>query len=242
MSVAVAGRGLVKRFGDITAVDGIDFDVRSGECFGFLGPNGAGKTTTMKMIYGLAAVDGGELSVLGLDVARNRRQVKARIGVVPQEQNLDRDLSVREILAVQALYHGVPADGRIDELVDFTLLRERAGARPRELSGGMKRRLLIARALVNRPELVVLDEPTTGLDPQARIAVWGLLERLRSEGVTLIVTTHYMEEAERICDRLLIMDRGKIVAEGTPAELLERYGESSLEGVFLQITGHSLRE
>jgi lipooligosaccharide transport system ATP-binding protein len=242
MSVAVSGRGLVKRFGDITAVDGIDFDVRSGECFGFLGPNGAGKTTTMKMIYGLAAVDGGELSVLGLDVARNRRQVKARIGVVPQEQNLDRDLSVREILAVQALYHGVPADGRIDELVDFTLLRERSGARPRELSGGMKRRLLIARALVNRPDLVVLDEPTTGLDPQARIAVWGLLERLRSEGVTLIVTTHYMEEAERICDRLLIMDHGKIVAEGTPAELLERYGESSLEGVFLQITGHSLRE
>jgi lipooligosaccharide transport system ATP-binding protein len=242
MTAAVTGRGLVKRYGELVAVDGIDFEVRSAECFGFLGPNGAGKTTTMKMIYGLAEVDGGELSVLGMDIRRHRREVKARIGVVPQEQNLDRDLSVREILAVQAVYHGVPADGRIDELVDFTLLRNRADARPRELSGGMKRRLLIARALVNRPELVVLDEPTTGLDPQARLAVWGLLDRLRSEGVTLIVTTHYMEEAERICDRLVIMDEGRIVAEGSPADLLERYRERTLEGVFLQLTGHRLRE
>jgi lipooligosaccharide transport system ATP-binding protein len=239
---AVAARGLVKSYGDIKAVDGIDFEVRAGECFGFLGPNGAGKTTTMKMIYGLAAVDGGELQVLGLDVRRQRREVKARIGVVPQEQNLDRELSVRENLTIQALYHGLPADGRIDELLDFTLLSARADGRPAELSGGMKRRLLIARALVNRPELVVLDEPTTGLDPQARLAVWGLLDRLRSEGVTLLVTTHYMEEAERICNRLVIMDEGRIVACGSPAELRERYGENSLEGVFLQITGHSLRE
>jgi lipooligosaccharide transport system ATP-binding protein len=239
---AVAARGLVKSYGDITAVDGIDFEVRAGECFGFLGPNGAGKTTTMKMIYGLASVDGGELEVLGLDIQRRRREVKARIGVVPQEQNLDRELSVRENLTIQALYHGLPADGRIDELLDFTLLRARADGRPAELSGGMKRRLLIARALVNRPELVVLDEPTTGLDPQARLAVWGLLDRLRGEGVTLLVTTHYMEEAERICDRLVIMDEGRIVACGSPAELRERYGEDSLEGVFLQITGHSLRE
>jgi lipooligosaccharide transport system ATP-binding protein len=239
---AVRARGLTKRYGSILAVDGIDFDVRAGECFGFLGPNGAGKTTTMKTIYGLAAVDAGELSVLGLDVRRQRREVKARIGVVPQEQNLDRELTVRENLAIQALYHGLPPDGRIDELLDFTLLRERADGRPQELSGGMKRRLLIARALVNRPELVVLDEPTTGLDPQARLAVWGLLDRLRSEGVTLLVTTHYMEEAARICDRLVIMDEGRIVTEGSPAELLERYGESSLEGVFLHITGHALRE
>jgi lipooligosaccharide transport system ATP-binding protein len=239
---AVTARRLVKHYGDLVAVDGIDFDVRAGECFGFLGPNGAGKTTTMKMIYGLAAVDDGELSVLGLDVRRQRREVKARIGVVPQEQNLDRELTVRENLTIQALYHGLPADGHIDELLDFTLLSERADGRPQELSGGMKRRLLIARALVNRPELVVLDEPTTGLDPQARIAVWGLLDRLRSEGVTLLVTTHYMEEAERICDRLVIMDRGRIVTEGPPAELLERYGEQTLEGVFLQITGHALRE
>jgi lipooligosaccharide transport system ATP-binding protein len=239
---AVAARGLVKSYGQITAVDGIDFEVKAGECFGFLGPNGAGKTTTMKMIYGLASVDGGELRVLGLDVHQRRREVKARLGVVPQEQNLDRELTVRENLSIQALYHGLPADGRIDELLDFTLLANRADGRPAELSGGMKRRLLIARALVNRPELVVLDEPTTGLDPQARLAVWTLLDRLRSEGVTLVVTTHYMEEADRICDRLVIMDHGRIVAAGSPAELKERYAEQSLEGVFLQITGHRLRE
>src|SRR5918992_1909382 len=213
---AIEARGLVKSYGDIKAVDGIDFEVRPGECFGFLGPNGAGKTTTMKMIYGLAWVDGGELRVLGLDVQRQRREVKARLGVVPQEQNLDRELTVRENLTVQALYHGLPEDGRIDELLDFTLLANRADGRPAELSGGMKRRLLIARALVNRPELVVLDEPTTGLDPQARLAVWGLLDRLRQEGVTLLVTTHYMEEADRICDRLVIMDEGRIVARGPP--------------------------
>jgi lipooligosaccharide transport system ATP-binding protein len=239
---AVVGRGLRKRYGDILAVDAIDFEVRKAECFGFLGPNGAGKTTTMKMIYGLASVDEGELAVLGLDVRRQRREVKARIGVVPQEQNLDRELTVRENLTTQALYHGLPADGHIDELLEFTLLKERAEGRPQELSGGMKRRLLIARALVNRPDLVVLDEPTTGLDPQARRAVWGLLERLRAEGVTLLVTTHYMEEAERICDRLVIMDSGRIVAEGPPSGLRERYGEDSLEGVFLRITGHALRE
>jgi lipooligosaccharide transport system ATP-binding protein len=239
---AVVASGLVKRYGKIVAVDGVDFRVRAGECFGFLGPNGAGKTTTMKMIYGLASVDGGDLSVLGLDVRRQRREVKARIGVVPQEQNLDRELTVREQLEVQTLYFGLPPDGRIDELLDFSLLRERADGRPSELSGGMKRRLLVARALVNRPELVVLDEPTTGLDPQARLAVWGLLDRLKSEGVTLIVTTHYMEEAERICDRLVIMDRGRIVTEGPPAELRERHGEDSLEGVFLKVAGHALRE
>jgi lipooligosaccharide transport system ATP-binding protein len=242
MNAAVSARDLVKRYGKIVAVDEIDFDVPAGVCFGFLGPNGAGKTTTMKMIYGLAQVDAGELSVLGLDARRERREVKARIGVVPQEQNLDRELTVRENLAIQALYYGVPADGRIDELLDFTLLAGRADEKPVALSGGMKRRLLIARALVNRPELVVLDEPTTGLDPQARLAVWRLLDRLRSEGVTLIVTTHYMEEAERICDRLVIMDEGRIVAEGAPGELLESYGERNLEGVFLQIAGHALRE
>jgi lipooligosaccharide transport system ATP-binding protein len=239
---AVRGRGLRKRYGSLTAVDGIDFDVARGECFGFLGPNGAGKTTTMKMIYGLAAIEEGELTVLGLDVQSERRAVKSRIGVVPQEQNLDRELTVREQLDVQAVYHGLSEDGRIDELLDFTLLRDRAEGRPQELSGGMKRRLLIARALVNRPELIVLDEPTTGLDPQARIAVWGLLDRLRSEGVTQLVTTHYMEEAERICNRLVIMDEGRIVSQGAPAELLERYEQRNLEGVFLEITGHGLRE
>ena len=242
MRAAVRARGLVKRYGELTAVDGVDFEVRSGECFGFLGPNGAGKTTTMKMIYGLAEVEDGELDVLGLDARRERRAVKSRIGVVPQEQNLDRELTVRENLEVQALYHGLRRDGRIDELLDFSLLAERGDAKTQELSGGMRWRLLIARALVNRPELVVLDEPTTGLDPQARLAVWNLLDRLRGEGVTLIVTTHYMEEAQRICDRLVIMDWGRIVAEGSPGELLERYDEQNLEGVFLQVAGHALRE
>ena len=241
-SPAVQARGLVKRYGEITAVRGIDFAVRHGECFGFLGPNGAGKTSTMKAIYGLANVDGGELRVLGLDARTHRREIKSRIGVVPQEQNLDGELTVRENLVMQAVYHGIRADGRIDELLTSALLEKRAEARPQELSGGMKRRLLIARALVNEPELVVLDEPTTGLDPQARRAVWGQLDRMKRAGVTLIVTTHYMEEADRICDRLVIMDNGEIVTEGSPAELRERYGQPTLEDVFLEITGHTLRE
>ena len=242
--VAVSARRLSKRYGELVAVAGIDFDVGTGECFGFLGPNGAGKTTTMKMVYGLAGVDGGDLRVLGLDARARRREVKARIGVVPQEQNLDRELTVRENLVVQALYHGLGGrvDGRIDELLRLARLDARADDRPQELSGGMKRRLLIARALVNEPELVVLDEPTTGLDPQARLAVWGLLDGLRAEGVTLIITTHYMEEAERICDRLVIMDEGRIVDAGSPAELRKRHEQQTLEGVFLALTGHSLRE
>jgi lipooligosaccharide transport system ATP-binding protein len=218
----VEGRGLSKSYGEIVAVDGIDFDVRERECFGFLGPNGAGKTTTMKMIYGLASVGGGSLRVLGMDVAK--------------------ELTTRENLEMQARFHGVPADGRIDELLRTALLEQRASSKPRELSGGMQRRLLIARALVNEPQLIVLDEPTTGLDPQARLAVWQRLEHLKQGGVTLILTTHYMEEAERICDRLAIMDEGKIVAEGSPRELCERYAQPNLEAVFLEITGHGLRE
>jgi lipooligosaccharide transport system ATP-binding protein len=241
-AAAVEAHGLVKRYGKLTAVRGIDFEVRPGECFGFLGPNGAGKTSTMKAIYGLARVDEGELTVLGLDARTERREIKARIGVVPQEQNLDGELTVRENLTMQATYHGIRADGRIDELLRTALLEKRAGSKPQELSGGMKRRLLIARALVNDPELVVLDEPTTGLDPQARLAVWALLEDLKGRGVTLIVTTHYMEEADRICDRLVIMDDGEIVAAGAPAELRERYEQQNLEGVFLAVTGHGLRE
>jgi lipooligosaccharide transport system ATP-binding protein len=241
-AAAVEAHGLVKRYGELTAVRGIDFEVRPGECFGFLGPNGAGKTSTMKAIYGLARVDGGRLSVLGLDARTERREIKARIGVVPQEQNLDGELTARENLIMQAIYHGIRADGRIDELLRLAQLEKRANSKPQELSGGMKRRLLIARALVNEPELVVLDEPTTGLDPQARLAVWAQLDEMKRAGVTLIVTTHYMEEADRICDRLVIMDDGEIVAGGSPAELRERYGQETLEGVFLEITGHSLRE
>jgi lipooligosaccharide transport system ATP-binding protein len=240
---AVRARGLRKYYDGVVAVDGIDFDVSAGECFGFLGPNGAGKTTTMKMIYGLAGVEDGTLRVLGRDVARERREVKARLGVVPQEENLDRELSVRENLLVQAGYFGLDetrAEARVSELLEFALLAGRADSNPRQLSGGMRRRLLIARALVNDPELVVLDEPTTGLDPQARQALWRTLDGLREEGVTLLLTTHYMEEAARLCDRLVIMDYGRIVAQGSPAELTERYEQPHLEAVFLHLTGHRL--
>jgi lipooligosaccharide transport system ATP-binding protein len=230
---AVLARGLRKSYGERLAVAEIDFEVRPGLCFGFLGPNGAGKTTTMKMIYGLAAIDGGDLRVLGMDARRERRQIKARIGVVPQETNLDGELTVRENLTMQARYFGLdPAEAgpRAEELLRFALLAERGDDRVQALSGGMKRRLLVSRALMNDPELVVLDEPTTGLDPQARLAVWSSLERLRRRGVTVLLTTHYMEEAERLCDRLLIMDEGWIVAEGEPAELVrEHAGREALE-------------
>ncbi|MGH2954903.1 MAG: ABC transporter ATP-binding protein [Solirubrobacterales bacterium] len=230
---AVVARGLRKSYGARVAVDGIDFEVEPGVCFGFLGPNGAGKTTTMKTIYGLASVDGGELRVLGMDAVRDRRAIKARLGIVPQETNLDGELTVRENLVYQAGYFGLDrasVEARIDELLESTLLADRADEVPWGLSGGMKRRLLIARALVNDPELVVLDEPTTGLDPQARLAVWRTLDRLRRRGVTLLLTTHYMEEAARLCDRLLIMDEGRIVAEGRPRDLvLEHVGKEVLE-------------
>jgi lipooligosaccharide transport system ATP-binding protein len=232
-TAAVSARGVTKRFGDRTAVAGIDFDVEPGICFGFLGPNGAGKTTTMKMVYGLATVDDGELTVLGLDAKRDRRAIKSRLGVVPQETNLDADLTVRENLLQQARYFGIDpgkAEERAVELLEFSLLADRGDERIHGLSGGMKRRLLISRALMGDPELVVLDEPTTGLDPQARLAVWGALDRLRRRGVTLLLTTHYMEEAERLCDRLVIMDEGRIVAEGRPADLVRSHvGREVLE-------------
>ncbi len=230
---AVRARGLAKSYDERLAVDGIDFEVEPGICFGFLGPNGAGKTTTMKMIYGLATVDGGQLEVLGMDALRQRREIKSRIGVVPQETNLDGDLTVRENLLQQARYFGIDpeqASARADELLAFALLDERAEDRIQALSGGMKRRLLVSRALIGDPELVVLDEPTTGLDPQARLAVWGALCRLRRRGVTLLLTTHYMEEAERLCDRLVIMDEGRIVAEGRPSDLVRHHvGREVLE-------------
>ena len=230
---AVVARALEKRYGGRVAVDGVDFEVRPGICFGFLGPNGAGKTTTMKMIYGLATVGEGELRVLGMDAIRERRQIKARIGVVPQETNLDGDLTVRENLLQQAKYFGIDsavARERAEELLAFTLIRDRADERIQALSGGMKRRLLIARSLINDPELIVLDEPTTGLDPQARLAVWRALERLRRGGVTLLLTTHYMEEAARLCDALVIMDEGRIVIEGRPDDLVrEHAGREALE-------------
>jgi lipooligosaccharide transport system ATP-binding protein len=233
IGTAVSAHELVKSYGDRVAVEGIDFEVEPGICFGFLGPNGAGKTTTMKMIYGLATVDGGELLVLGLDARRERREIKSRIGVVPQETNLDGDLTVGENLLQQARYFGIDharARERTEELLEFALLTDRAGERIHSLSGGMKRRLLISRALIGEPEMVVLDEPTTGLDPQARLAVWGALDRLRRRGVTLLLTTHYMEEAERLCDRLVIMDEGRIVADGRPSDLVRRHvGREVLE-------------
>jgi lipooligosaccharide transport system ATP-binding protein len=230
---AVVAGALRKSYDGRVAVDGIDFVVQPGICFGFLGPNGAGKTTTMKMIYGLASVDGGDLAVLGMDATRRRRAIKQRLGVVPQETNLDGELTVRENLLVHAQYFGIDpsvAGPRADELLSFSVLEDRGDDRVWALSGGMKRRLLVARALINEPELVVLDEPTTGLDPQARLAVWRALDRLKRRGVTLLLTTHYMEEAARLCDRLVIMDHGRIVTEGEPGALvLEHVGREVLE-------------
>ena len=217
---------VTKAFGDFTAVDGIDFEVRRGEVFGFLGPNGAGKTSTMRMIGCTSPRTTGTLTVMGMDPADSAAAIKARIGVVPQIDNLDIELTVRENLEMYSRYFDVARDvakERIDELLDFVQLSERAKDKVEPLSGGMKRRLTIARALVNQPDLLLLDEPTTGLDPQARHLVWDRLYRLKQRGVTLVVTTHYMDEAEQLCDRLVVMDNAKIVAEGSPRELIDRY-------------------
>ena len=225
-AATLSARGLKKSYNGFEAVKGVDFEVHLGECFGFLGPNGAGKTTTMKMIYGAVIPTGGELAVAGLDVRRCEREIKRRIGVVPQENNLDDELMVRENLLVYGRYYDLPrklALQRADELLEFVQLTEKAESRVEQLSGGMKRRLLIARALINDPEIVVLDEPTTGLDPQARHLVWDRLRALTAEGKTLLLTTHYMEEAARLCDRLVIMEGGIIIAEGSPEELVEEH-------------------
>jgi lipooligosaccharide transport system ATP-binding protein len=227
----LVARGLRKRYGNFEAVKGVDFEVYRGECFGFLGPNGAGKTTTMKMIYGAAVPTGGELRVAGLDVRRAEREVKRRIGVVPQENNLDEDLKVEENLLVYGRYFDLPRKvvrQRAEELLKFVQLSERADAQVEQLSGGMKRRLLIARALINDPDLVVLDEPTTGLDPQARHLVWDKLRELTGEGKTLILTTHYMDEAAQLCDRLCIMEGGRIISEGAPRDLIEEHVSSEV--------------
>jgi lipooligosaccharide transport system ATP-binding protein len=224
--VLVHARGLTKRFGEFTAVDGVDFDVRTGEAFGFLGPNGAGKTSTMRMIACSSPISEGELSVIGMDPRRSSAQIKSRIGVVPQIDNLDAELTVRENLLMYARYFDIPGEiarQRTDELLDFVQLAERATDQVDPLSGGMKRRLTIARSLINDPELIILDEPTTGLDPQARHLVWERLYRLKQRGATLIITTHYMDEAEQLCDRLVVMDKARIVAEGSPRDLIEQY-------------------
>jgi lipooligosaccharide transport system ATP-binding protein len=226
MEALVSARSLTKRFGDLVAVDDIDFEVRRGEAFGFLGPNGAGKTSTMRMIGCTSPPSEGSLTVIGMDPVAQASQIKRSIGVVPQIDNLDIELTVRENLEMYARYFDVAreeAARRIDELLDFVQLTEKANSRVEPLSGGMKRRLTIARGLVNQPDLIILDEPTTGLDPQARHLVWDRLYRLKQRGATLIITTHYMDEAEQLCDRLVIMDKAKIVAEGSPRELIDKY-------------------
>ncbi len=222
----VIARGLTKRFGEFTAVDGIDFDIHQGEAFGFLGPNGAGKTSTMKMISTVSPITEGKLQVLGFDPTTEGRQIRSRLGVVPQEDNLDVELSVAENLYVYGRYHDMDRSlirERTAELLEFAQLSDRASSKVESLSGGMKRRLTIARALISDPDLVILDEPTTGLDPQARHLLWDRLYRLKQQGATLIITTHYMDEAEQLCDRLVVMDRGKIAAEGSPRSLIEQY-------------------
>ncbi len=222
----IHARGLTKRFGAFLAVDGISFDVRPGEAFGFLGPNGAGKTSTMRMIACTSPASDGELRVLDMDPRTHASVIKARLGVVPQQDNLDTEITVRENLLMYARYFDIPrhvAEKRADALLEFVELPDRAGAQVESLSGGMKRRLTIARALVNEPDLILLDEPTTGLDPQARHVVWERLYQLKRRGATLLLTTHYMDEAERLCDRLVVMDKAKIVAEGSPRQLIAEY-------------------
>lgn len=222
----IKATGLRKEFGDFVAVDGIDFEVRKGEAFGFLGPNGAGKTSTMKMIGAVSPISGGTISVLGLDPSTEGPRLRSRLGVVPQDNNLDEELTVYDNLIMYGRYFDLSRSvlkERIAELLDFVQLTEKADSKVAALSGGMKRRVIIARGLINEPDLYILDEPTTGLDPQARHVLWDRLYRLKQRGVTLIITTHYMDEAEQLCDRLVVMDGGKIVAEGSPRSLIEEY-------------------
>lgn len=226
LSPVITARGLVKKYGDFTAVDAIDFDVQPGESFGLLGPNGAGKSTTMRMIGATLGRTSGRLSVVGLDPEESGPEVRAHLGVVPQEDNLDGELTARENLIAYGRYFGLPLSylrPKANELLDFAELAHKATEKVDNLSGGMKRRLTIARALVNEPEILLLDEPTTGLDPQARHILWDRLFRLKEQGATLIVTTHFMDEAEQLCDRLVVVDHGKIMAEGSPAQLIREY-------------------
>jgi lipooligosaccharide transport system ATP-binding protein len=222
----IEGCGLAKRFGDFVAVDGIDFRVEPGEVFGFLGPNGAGKTSTMRMIGCVSRISGGALRVLGMDPAADGSRIRGRLGVVPQEDTLDLELSVRDNVLIYGRYFDLARAvirERADELLAFVQLADRRDDRVDLLSGGMRRRLTIARALINRPDVLLLDEPTTGLDPQARHLVWDRLYQLKRQGVTLVLTTHYMDEAEQLCDRLVIMDGGRIVAQGSPRQLIDQH-------------------
>ncbi len=238
----VTAKGLTKDYGDLRAVDNIDFEIAMGECFGFLGPNGAGKTTAMGIIYCFMPPTSGEVMVFGMDVKRYRGRIKSRIGVMPQDDNLDPDLTVFENLVVYARYFDImknESSSLARELLEFVELSRKADVNIRDLSGGMKHRLLLARALINNPELLILDEPTTGLDPHSRHSVWEKLNHLKSKNTTLILTTHYMEEAEKLCDRVAIMDAGKIVTIDSPSGLTDKHG-GNLEEVYLKLTGRSL--
>lgn len=232
MSIIVA-RQLRKRFDSRDVVNGIDLEVRPGECFGLLGPNGAGKTTTIRMIYGSSPKTSGELRIFDLDIDTRYREIRAQIGVVPQENNLDPDLTVLENLLTYARYFSIPAASarqRAEELLEFVQLADRKESKISEISGGMKRRLILARALINRPRLLILDEPTTGLDPQARLQVWQKLRELKQAGTTMVLTTHYMEDANQLCDRIALMDFGHILVEGAPQHLVEQHvGSDCLE-------------
>jgi len=222
----ISARGLRKSFGEVEAVRGIDVSVRRGEAFGFLGPNGAGKSSTMRMIAAVSPVSAGELRILGRDPAIDGPAIRGRLGVCPQDDTLDTELNVFDNLFIYGRYFGIPAAEvkvRAQELLEFVQLTDKAKAKVEDLSGGMKRRLTIARSLINQPELLLLDEPTTGLDPQARHLLWDKLFRLKQTGVTLVITTHYMDEAEQLCDRLVVMDQGVIVAEGAPHELIRTH-------------------
>ncbi|MEY3710626.1 MAG: hypothetical protein RLZZ99_447 [Actinomycetota bacterium] len=222
----IQARGLTKKYGDFTAVDGIDFDVAKGESFGLLGPNGAGKSTTMRIIAATSRRSSGTISILGRDPEEHGPQVRAHLGVVPQQDNLDTELTVTENLYIYGRYFGLSKSylkEKVAELLAFAQLEEKRDVKVEALSGGMKRRLTIARALVSEPDILMLDEPTTGLDPQARHILWDRLFRLKEDGVTLIITTHFMDEAEQLCDRLVVMDKGKIMAEGSPAQLIKEY-------------------
>lgn len=238
----VTAKGLTKDYGSLRAVDNIDFEIIQGECFGFLGPNGAGKTTVMRIIYCFMPPTSGNVKVFGMDVNENQSQIKSRIGVMPQENNLDPDLTVFENLVVYARYFDIPK--RVSsrpawEILKFVELQGKAHVKIGDLSGGMKRRLILARALINNPELLVLDEPTTGLDPHSRHSVWEKLDHLKGKNTTLILTTHYMEEAEKLCDRVAIMDGGKIVTIDSPSRLMSIHG-GNLEDVYLKLTGRTL--
>ena len=229
--VLISAKGLTKQYEDFVAVDGIDFEVSKGESFGLLGPNGAGKSTTMRMIASTLERTTGELSILGMDPNKQGPTIRAYLGVVPQTDNLDTELKVFENLYIYGRYFGFSKkfiNQKIEELLDFAQLQEKRNSKTDSLSGGMKRRLTIARGLMNEPEIFLLDEPTTGLDPQARHILWDRLFRLKEQGVTLVITTHYMDEAEQLCDRLIVMDNGKIMAEGSPSELIRKYSSKEV--------------